>query len=72
MADVTIAAWIFVPFIAASYCFQPASGEVFTGSIDLRNTFRLEEQMVDVLAELLARTEAKLSAIRRYTWLYNI
>jgi hypothetical protein len=41
-------------------------GEVFSASADLFSTFRLEQQVVNVLGELVAHTEAKLGAIRRY------
>jgi len=42
------------------------TGEVFSASADLFSTFRLEQQVVNVLGELVAHTEAKLGAIRRY------
>lgn len=40
-------------------------GEVFSASADLTSTFRLEQQVVNVLGELVARTEAKLGVIRQ-------
>lgn len=65
MARSTInALWkLLIPVLIA--CSQQSNGEVFSASADLTTTFRLEEQVVNVLAELLARTEAKLGAIRR-------
>lgn len=62
MAVVYFMAAIILPF---------TSGEVFTASADLTSTFRLEQQVVNVLGELLAQTEAKLGVIRRYYWRYN-
>ena len=44
---------------------QPISGEVFSASADLTSTFRLEQQVVNVLGELVAQTEAKLGIIRQ-------
>ena len=44
---------------------QSVCGEVFTASTDLTSTFQLEQQVVNILAELADRAEAKLDAIRR-------
>ena len=52
--------------IMASCLIGLATGEVFSASADLFSTFRLEQQVVNVLAELLTHTEAKLAYIRRY------
>jgi hypothetical protein len=41
------------------------NGDVSTASTDLSNVFRLEQQIVDVLGELAAKTEAKLVVIRK-------
>lgn len=65
MAKAMSAARTLFPIVIAFSFFQWGHGEVFTASADLTTTFRLEEQVVNVLAELLARTEAKLGAIRR-------
>ena len=46
------------------------NGDVSTTSTDLSNVFRLEQQIVDVLGELAAKTEAKLVVIRK--WLFKI
>ncbi|XP_046438574.1 prolyl 4-hydroxylase subunit alpha-2-like isoform X3 [Daphnia pulex] len=46
--------------------FRPVSGDMFSASADLANTFRLEQKVVNVLGELVAQTEAKLSIIRHY------
>ncbi|XP_046647216.1 prolyl 4-hydroxylase subunit alpha-2-like [Daphnia pulicaria] len=45
---------------------RPVSGDMFSASADLANTFRLEQKVVNVLGELVAQTEAKLSIIRHY------
>ncbi|XP_057374183.1 prolyl 4-hydroxylase subunit alpha-1-like isoform X2 [Daphnia carinata] len=45
---------------------QPVVGDMFSASADLANTFRLEQQVVNVLGELVAQTEAKLGIIRQY------
>lgn len=50
-------------FLLAS---QPVSSDVFSASADLTSTFRLEQQVVNVLGELVAQTEAKLGIIRQY------
>ena len=42
-------------------------GDLFTESSDLIRTFRLEEQVVGVLSDLVAQMEAKLEPIRRYS-----
>lgn len=39
--------------------------EVFSASADLTSTFLLEQQIVNVLAELVAQTEVKLGIIRK-------
>lgn len=44
---------------------QPVVGDMFSASADLANTFRLEQQVVNVLGELVAQTEAKLGIIRQ-------
>jgi hypothetical protein len=44
---------------------QTVSGDMFSASADLAGTFRLEQKVVNVLGELVAQTEAKLSVIRR-------
>lgn len=44
---------------------RPVSGDMFSASADLANTFRLEQKVVNVLGELVAQTEAKLSVIRQ-------
>ncbi len=44
---------------------QLISSEVFSASADLTSTFRLEQQVVNVLGELVAQTEAKLGIIRQ-------
>lgn len=44
---------------------RPVSGDMFSASADLANTFRLEQKVVNVLGELVAQTEAKLSIIRQ-------
>ena len=51
---------------AALLLFKGCSAEVFSASADLTSTFRLEQQVVNVLGELLSRTESKLEVIRRY------
>ena len=43
-----------------------AAAEVFTASTDLASTFQLEFQVVNVLNDLILKTESKLNAIRRY------
>lgn len=47
---------------------QLISSEVFSASADLTSTFRLEQQVVNVLGELVAQTEAKLGIIRQWVW----
>lgn len=44
---------------------QSVVSEMFSASADLANTFRLEQQVVNVLGELVAQTEAKLGIIRQ-------
>lgn len=44
---------------------QSVVGDMFSASADLANTFRLEQQVVNVLGELVAQTEAKLGIIRQ-------
>lgn len=44
---------------------QPVSSELFSASAELASTFRLEQQVVNVLGELVAQTEAKLGIIRQ-------
>lgn len=41
------------------------NGDMYTASADLTNVFHLEQQIVDVLGELVAKTEAKLGVIRK-------
>ena len=52
--------------------FSSVSGEIFSASADLATTFQLEKQVVNVLAELVAKAEAKLSVIRRCVLIYSI
>jgi len=54
---------------AALLLFKGCSTEVFSASADLTSTFRLEQQVVNVLGELLSRTESKLEVIRRYIYI---
>lgn len=51
---------------------QSVCGEVFTASTDLTSTFQLEQQVVNILAELADRAEAKLDAIRRWILTYSL
>lgn len=44
---------------------RTVSSDMFSASADLANTFRLEQKVVNVLGELVAQTEAKLSIIRQ-------
>jgi hypothetical protein len=38
---------------------------MYTASADLASVFSLEQQIVDVLGELVSKTEAKLAVIRK-------
>ena len=40
-------------------------GDMYTASADLTGVFRLEQQIVDVLGELVAQTEVKMGVIRK-------
>ena len=57
----------YFPVLIISVARNPrVYGDMYTASADLASVFSLEQQIVDVLGELVSKTEAKLAVIRKW------
>ena len=59
-------------FLVIESMLSSTNADIFSSSADLAATFQLENQLVTVFSELVAKTEAKLDVVRRFIFFASI